>query len=288
VWVHHVLPVGYVAYLLKWRQKITSYTIFLHGTDVVRAQVSNRKKKWFVKICRGAKQVVVNSEFLKTQVVAMLGSEGNVVVLNPSPADFFAAPVSESEKNKVRTELALDGGKKIILTVARLIPGKGVATLVGLMPRIVAKVPNAVLVLVGTGPELPTILGEIQMNYLQNSVRLLGGVSPEFLPRLYQTADAFVLLTQTINGHEEAWGTVFLEAGVSGLPVVAGRSGGVSEAVHEGVTGDLVEVNNPEQVVQSIVCMLTNPEKAREMGAASRARVLAEFTWEKQLTKLSQ
>jgi phosphatidylinositol alpha-1,6-mannosyltransferase len=172
--------------------------------------------------------------------------------------------------------------------VARLIPGKGVATLVGLMPRIVAKVPNAVLVLVGTGPELPTILGEIQMNYLQNSVRLLGGVSPEFLPRLYQTADAFVLLTQTINGHEEAWGTVFLEAGVSGLPVVAGRSGGVSEAVHEGVTGDLVEVNNPEQVVQSIVCMLTNPEKAREMGAASRARVLAEFTWEKQLTKLSQ
>jgi phosphatidylinositol alpha-1,6-mannosyltransferase len=172
--------------------------------------------------------------------------------------------------------------------VARLIPGKGVATLVGLMPRIVAKVPNAVLVLVGTGPELPTILSEIQMNYLQNSVRLLGGVSPEFLPRLYQTADVFVLLTQTINGHEEAWGTVFLEAGVSGLPVVAGRSGGVPEAVQEGVTGKLVEVSNPDQVVEAIVGLLTDPVKARAMGVASRARVLEHFTWEKQLTKLVQ
>jgi phosphatidylinositol alpha-1,6-mannosyltransferase len=288
IWLHHVLPVGYVAHLLKWRRIITNYTVFLHGTDVVLAQASNRKKKWFVKICRGAKQVVVNSEFLKTQVVAMLGSESNVVVLNPAPADFFMTPVSEAEKSSTRAQLALDGGKQVLLTVARFIPSKGVATLVGLLPRVLAQVPNAVLLLVGAGPEKDTILATIQANNLQNSVRMLGEVPAELLPRLYQTADIFVLLTQTINGYGEAWGTVFLEAGVSGLPVVAGRSGGVSEAVHEGVTGDLVEVNNPEQVVQSIVCMLTNPEKAREMGAASRARVLAEFTWEKQLTKLSQ
>ncbi len=288
VWVHHVLPVGYVAYLLKWQKKITNYTVFLHGTDVVRAQASNRKKKWFIRICRGAKQVVVNSEFLKTQVVAMLGSESNVVVINPSPADFFAEPVSEAEKTSVRAQLALDGGKKVILTVARLIPGKGVATLVGVLPRIVAKVPNAILVLVGTGPERDTILGIIQANNLQNSVRMLGEVPPELLPRLYQTADIFVLLTQTIKGQEEAWGTVFLEASVSGLPVVAGRSGGVSEAVQEGITGELVEASNPDQVVEAIVGLLTDPAKARAMGTASRARVLEQFTWEKQLTKLVQ
>jgi phosphatidylinositol alpha-1,6-mannosyltransferase len=102
----------------------------------------------------------------------------------------------------------------------------------------------------------------------------------------YQLANVFVLLTHPDESAEEGWGTVFLEAAASGLPVVAGRAGGVEEAVEHLVNGLVVDVYQVPSVVASIVELLKNPDYAGKMGSAGKARVKAEFVWSKQLAKI--
>ncbi|MCK4322990.1 MAG: glycosyltransferase family 4 protein, partial [Armatimonadetes bacterium] len=76
-------------------------------------------------------------------------------------------------------------------------------------------------------------------------------------------------------------GLVYLEANLCGLPVVAGDTGGVSDAVVDGETGLLVNPEDPAAIASAIVRLLDNPDLAAQLGAAGRARVLAEFTWER-------
>jgi phosphatidylinositol alpha-1,6-mannosyltransferase len=86
----------------------------------------------------------------------------------------------------------------------------------------------------------------------------------------------------------EALGVVFLEAAATGLPVVAGRSGGAPETVSEGVTGTVVDGRRPGPVGEAMAGLLADPARARAMGAAGRRRVEAEFSWEAVVARLQQ
>lgn len=282
--IHQVLPVGYVGYILKKIKKIP-YTIFLHGTDISMATRGSFKRKNFQKICAAAERVVVNSEFLKKKLLERAEVTTPITVVYPCPADNFLLSVTPDKIKKIKQQLALEG-KKIIISVARMVEGKGYPHVIRLLPEVLKEVPNLVWLIVGLGPKQQEIFNAVQKHYLQNVVRFLGQISFEELPAYYQASDAFVLLTHPDEGAEEGWGTVFIEAAAGGLPVVAGRSGGVEEAVQEGVTGLVVDVHQDKAVVKAIVDVLKDPEYARKLGQAGLARVKQEFTWEKQLAKL--
>ena len=126
----------------------------------------------------------------------------------------------------------------------------------------------------------------VQKYSLQNIVRYLGEVPYQNLPLYYQSADLFVLLTHKDEQSEEGWGTVFLEAGASGLPVVAGRVGGVEEVVANLQTGLLVDIYQDAGVISAVVELLHNEEYAKKMGAAGRERAQKEFNWDNQIRKL--
>ncbi len=282
--IHHVLPVGYIGYWFLKRKKI-SYTLFLHGTDFNMATKNKFKANRFHTICSQASRTVVNSEFLKTKLLARFDDLKNVIVVNPGPGSIFFNGVDEAALAKRRAELALTG-KKVILTVARLAEGKGYPHLIRVMPEILKSIPNLVWIIIGNGPKKKNIMDLIQNHSLQNVVRFLGTVAYADLPFYYHLANAFVLLTHPDEVSEEGWGTVFLEAAASDLPVVAGRVGGVEEAVLNLETGLVVDVHQDKAVVNAIVEILKNPEFAKQMGQVGKARVLSEFTWEKQITKL--
>jgi phosphatidylinositol alpha-1,6-mannosyltransferase len=112
-------------------------------------------------------------------------------------------------------------------------------------------------------------------------------VGTEELPRYYAAADLFVHPNRVDGADFEGFGIVFLEAAACGLPVIAGRSGGVPEAVAEGVTGMLVSGTDIGELQQAMTVLIESPEKRREMGAAARSRVLAEFTWQRAADELS-
>jgi phosphatidylinositol alpha-1,6-mannosyltransferase len=86
----------------------------------------------------------------------------------------------------------------------------------------------------------------------------------------------------------EALGVVYLEASASGLPAVAGRSGGAPETVVEGETGAVVDGRRPGPVGRAVAALLADPQHARAMGAAGRRWVEAEFAWEAVVAKLEK
>ncbi|MBI2444412.1 MAG: glycosyltransferase family 4 protein [Candidatus Magasanikbacteria bacterium] len=283
LFVHQALPLGYAAWFIRWWYKLP-YTVFLHGTDVGHA--SRPGKRWqFRRVIGAAARIVVNSEFLQAKLASQFDSLPRVVVLHPAPGSHFFSPAPVEERYLIRSRLGL-AGKKVILTVGRLAEGKGYPQLLRLLPEIVRQVPSAVLLIIGSGPKEETLKGIIQQYEAQNLVRFLGAVPYALLPVYYQIADLFILLTHPDVDTEEGWGTVFLEAAAAGLPVVAGRAGGVEEAVVDGVTGKIVEVNQPSRIISAAVELLQNPELARQLGEAGRARAAQEFRWEETVKKL--
>lgn len=284
IYVHHALPAGYIGYLLKKLKKIP-YAIFFHGTDLVFGL--KHKKNKLRKVCREADKIVVNSNYLKNQFTNNFEDLAEkVVVIHPCPDSIFFEKIPEAELKKIKSKLALEG-KKVIITVARMSEGKGYPHLIRLLPKILEKVPNLVWLIIGDGPKKKEIIESIQKNYLQNVTRFIGQVPYTDLPKYYQASDALVLLThQDESAMQEAWGTAFMEAAACGIPSIAGRAGGVEEAVQHLETGVIVDVYKDPGIIAAISDLMRETEYAKKMGQAGRERVMREFTWEKQLKKL--
>ena len=156
------------------------------------------------------------------------------------------------------------------------------------MDKVLARNPNVVWLIVGTGPKEAEILAQIQKKSLQNIVRFIGEVPRSRLPAYYYLADLFVLLTHPDEGREEGLGLVFLEAGAAGLPVIAGKSGGVEEGVAQAETGLVFDVYRESRHIEdAIVELLENRAYARQLGAQARERLNSEFSWPHQLDKLA-
>ena len=149
------------------------------------------------------------------------------------------------------------------------------------------KCPASRYLIAGDGP-LRAYLGKIAASVgMTDAVQFLGDVPDESLPDLYRSADLLLLLGRDslVEGGAEGFGIVCLEAAACGLPVVAGRSGGLPDAVADGVTGILVDPHDPGAAAEAIVSLLADPARAHRLGAAGRARVLERFTWEKMATE---
>lgn len=286
VLVNHVLPLGYAALCAKKIRK-TPYIIISHGTDVTVALERPWKRRMLARVLRGAEQVVFNSDSLQRRFLEHMPEfASKCVVMYPCPDKQFLSPVPVEKINELRRSLALEG-KKVILSVSRMEDGKGFPHLVRAMPDILKREPHTVWIIIGDGSKKQEVLQEIQKNSLQNVVRYLGEMSHEELPVYYQLADVFVLLTHPDHGREEGLGLVFLEASASGLPVVAGRSGGVEEAIISGTTGIVLDVRHDfAQIVDAVCEMLHDPEYRMKVGAIAKERIITTFNWETQLQVL--
>ena len=123
-------------------------------------------------------------------------------------------------------------------------------------------------VLVGDGPARREV--EALMAPLGDRVQFSGAVAHRDLPALYAASDLY--LWPAIN---EAYGMAFLEAQATGLPVVAGRTGGVPAVVADGVTGLLTPIGDPVAFASAVARLLDAPESRARLGAAAAARVAA-------------
>lgn len=188
---------------------------------------------------------------------------------------------SPQDSSELRQELGLDE-KKVIVSVGRLVHRKGQDHLIESMPEILAKVPNAHLLIIGRGPYLEHLAKLVAVNNLENHVSFIGRVQYAELPRFICAGDVFAMPSRSrFAGLEvEGLGIVYLEASACGLPVVAGNSGGAPDAVVEGVTGLVVDGTNNTQIADAIITLLTNPHKCKEMGNAGQTWIKENWRWE--------
>lgn len=283
IMVHHALPVGYVAWCLKKWVKIP-YLVFSHGTDVLAASQSSWKRSRMIQVCQDAEQVIFNSESLKRRYLEVFPQfEDRTTVMYPCPDPSFFTPPDQQVLEDLRNTYALHG-KKVMLTIARFVDGKGFPHLLRMIPELLKHEPHLVWMLIGDGPKKEYILSEVQKRNLQNIVRYIGDVPHTEIRKFYYLADVFVLLTHPDEGREEGLGLVFLEAAAAGVPTVAGKSGGVEEAVLHAKTGLVVDVYAGDpSIVQTISELLSNPSYASTLGTHAQQRMRSEFIWSHQV-----
>jgi phosphatidylinositol alpha-1,6-mannosyltransferase len=188
---------------------------------------------------------------------------------------------------QVRTAYDL-GARPVIVCVSRLVRRKGQDVLIRALPRVLEQLPDAILLLVGDGPYRRDLEALATSTRVGAAVRFTGSVPWAELPAHFAAGDVFAMPCRTRRRglDVEGLGIVYLEASATGLPVLAGRSGGAPDAVLPGRTGEVVDGSDTGAVAAALVGLLSDRDAAREMGAAGRAWVEAHWTWDAAATAL--
>jgi phosphatidylinositol alpha-1,6-mannosyltransferase len=218
-------------------------------------------------------------EYTRRRLAGALGAHATMAQLTPGvDIEVFRPDVDGST---VRSRYGL-GDRPVVVCVSRLVPRKGQDMLIRAMPRICAEVPGAALLVVGKGPyedELRKLATRIGM---ADRVVFTGGVQYPELVQHFAAGDVFAMpcRTRRFGMDVEGLGIVYLEASASGLPVIAGDSGGAPDAVQDGKTGLVVDGTDVASVAESVAGLLTDRTRARAMGEAGRQWVEQDWQWD--------
>ena len=226
-------PLGLLAPRLRaaGAQHLTAIT---HGHEVWWASVPGTRRL-LRRIGNSVDVVTFVSDYCRERIAPALSPEAAARMRRLSPTVDRTRFFPDCGGAEVRRRLGIDDDALVVVSVARLVRRKGQDTLIRIWPEVSAQFPGAVLLLVGDGPQRRRLDRMVRRRGLEASVQFTGPVPWEEVPAHLDAADVFALpCRDRLLGLEvEAFGIVFLEAAACGLPVVAGRSGGVRDAVIE-------------------------------------------------------
>jgi len=181
----------------------------------------------------------------------------------------------------IRRQLGL-ADRPVVVCVSRLVPRKGQDTLIRALPEVRRRVPDAALLIVSGGPDRERLQRLAAGTGVADDVVFTGSVPWGALPHYYAAGDVFAMPCRTRRGGLEAegLGIVYLEASATGLPVVAGDSGGAPDAVRDGETGFVVPGRDVSALADRLVTLLSDRTLAARMGKAGRAWVESDWQWD--------
>jgi phosphatidylinositol alpha-1,6-mannosyltransferase len=279
VWFGAAAPLGLMAPALRkaGARRLVATT---HGHEAGWAQLP-AARQLLRRIGEGTDAITYLGEYTRSRIARALTSEAAARMVQLPPGVDEKAFHPGSGGDAVRERLGLTD-RPVVVCVSRLVPRKGQDTLILAMPAILAKVPDAVLLIVGGGPydrELRTLA---LRTGVAGSVRFTGAVPWKELPAHFGAGDVFAMPCRTRRGglDVEGLGIVYLEASATGLPVVAGDSGGAPDAVLDGETGWVVRGGSAQESAERIVALLEDPELRRRMGERGREWVDEKWRWD--------
>ena len=282
----NIRPCGYASWWAMRRLGVP-YLVYVNGGDLLRERqkaVRGLKRLTARRILGDAAGIIANSTWtgeLAREVMREVG-----VGALPPVADFPLGtdPVQFAPGNAtaaVRASLGV-GDDPYLLTVARLVPHKGQDVVLRALAALVPEFPALRYVIVGEGPdearlrELSSSLG------VSSRVVFAGAMRDDVLPSVYAGAILYVGLSRFLPPiNVEGFGISFVEAAASGVPSVAGDSGGVRSAVLDGEAGLVVAPEDVAQVAGAIRRLLQDDGWRRRMGAAAREAALLRFNWDR-------
>ncbi|MGW0962414.1 glycosyltransferase family 4 protein [Streptomyces gelaticus] len=284
VWFGAAAPLALMAPALR-RSGVRRIVATTHGHEIWWARTPG-VRGLMRRIGAGVDVVTYLGQYTRARIEPALGPRARMSRLVPGVDPEVYRPRIGAGPDP-RTELGLHG-ERVILCVARLVPRKGQDTLIRALPLIRDEVPDAVLVVVGKGPD-EARLRKLAARHAEGAVRFAGGVSHADTPPYYAAADVFAMPCRTRRAGLEAegLGIVFLEAAASGLPVVVGDSGGAPDTVLDGRTGRVVDGTDPAAVAEALTGILLDPDRAA-MGAAGREWVRESWSWDASARHLTE
>jgi phosphatidylinositol alpha-1,6-mannosyltransferase len=280
------LPAGAIGLILKKLLGIP-YVYYVHGEGNTWFQQFRFQPKFRKIVLRNAERIVAACTYAEEGVKRDLNG-GYEKVFKITPGVDYKKFNPKWKDTELLRELGLEG-KKVILTVGRLVERKGQDSVISAMPKILADVPDAVYLVGGRGPyeeRLRSLAAELN---LENHVTFLGFVPQGKLFNLYSICDVFVMINrETIQDGPEGFGMVFTEASAAGKPVVAGKSGGTEDSVLDGITGYRVDPMNVDEIGSHIIKILKDEQLRKTLGRNGREWVERTFDWREKSRELEK
>jgi phosphatidylinositol alpha-1,6-mannosyltransferase len=294
IWCGNIKPAAYPA---KWTMERTGvpFGILLHGGDLLILQhqihQSAIKRKTAAALLSSAAVLVANSEWTRDCCLTVLSEleidvpPGRVLVvpLGADP-DFFRPGLDTAD---VRARYGLERGRWL-LSVARLTRHKGIDTALRALGRLRTRYPDLCYAVVGTGEEQEALEAEARELGVADRVRFLTDVPDRDLPALYNCAEIYLGVSRLMEQRVEGFGISLAEASACGLPVIAGRSGGIPAAVRDGETGLLVDAEQVDGVVEAVSRLLDDAPLRGRLGAAGRRAVETHYNWNRVTADLAR
>ncbi|MER0445166.1 glycosyltransferase family 4 protein [Streptomyces sp. Edi4] len=285
VWFGAAAPLGLMGPALRaaGAERLVATT---HGHEAGWAQLP-AARQLLRRIGEGTDTITYLGEYTRSRIAGALTPQAaaRMVHLPPGVDEKTFHPGSGGDAVRARLGLA---ERPVVVCVSRLVPRKGQDTLIRAMPAILAAVPDAVLLIVGGGPYESQLRALAADTGVSASVRFTGAVPWAELPAHYGAGDVFAMPCRTRRGglDVEGLGIVYLEASATGLPVIAGDSGGAPDAVLDGETGWVVPGATPEPVAERVVTLLQDAALRRRMGERGREWVEQRWRWDLLAEKL--
>jgi glycosyltransferase involved in cell wall biosynthesis len=279
---NHFFPFGFVSAFNKnkYQHKVA---IFFHGAEILRSQTSKFSKSLFKYTVKKADLLIANSKMTSALLTALKVEQDKIIVINP-PVDthrFNVRPGEDELLNELKAKMGLKDSR-IILTVSRLDDiGKGIDTLIKIMPKLLADWNDLKYIIIGDGI-LKEYYGKlIRENNLEKHVFLVGKVSGSDLPNYYKICDLFILLSRRIreSGYYEGFGIACKEAMACGKPVIVSDEAGIKDYIDDGVNGIVVSPRDDEQIFRSIDFLLKNPAISHSMGESAHGFASKPTDW---------
>jgi phosphatidylinositol alpha-1,6-mannosyltransferase len=278
------LPVGLLGPRLA-----RPYGLVLHGAEVTVPGRLPGSRQLLGHVLRGASVVVAAGGYPAAEGERAAGRELPLTVVPPGIDPDRFHPLGAEEKAKSRARLGLPESGRLVVSLSRLVPRKGMDVLIRAAARLAPSRPDVTVAIGGGGRDrerLDRLVAETGA-----PVRLLGRVPDADMPDLYGCADVFAMLCRNrwAGLEQEGFGIVFLEAAACGVPAVAGDSGGAAEAVVDGETGYVVSrPTDVDAVGAALAALLDDPARRRAMGDAARRRAASDLSYDVLAARLAE
>ncbi|MDP3836760.1 MAG: glycosyltransferase family 4 protein [bacterium] len=280
VLIGQILPLGTAALIASLFVRLP-YAVVLHGMDLSFA-LRGKRKRFISKFILGrAKHIICANSYVQK----ILNDEfptvsDKIIVLNPGVVVGAATQTVNSDLI-ARYNLT---GKRVLLSIGRLVERKGFDRVIDALSSI--KEDNWVYLIAGEGPEKEKLMSQVAASNISANIKFIGQLNESEKWSCLDICDIFIMTSRDIDGDFEGFGIVYLEANIAGKPVIAGRSGGVADAVIHNETGLLINPENTDEIAQAIEKLLQNPQEASRLGENGRRRALQDFSWSGQAAKL--
>ncbi|HUH72651.1 MAG TPA: GDP-mannose-dependent alpha-(1-6)-phosphatidylinositol monomannoside mannosyltransferase [Mycobacterium sp.] len=227
------------------------------------------------------------SRYTRSRFASAFGPAASLEYL-PSGVDTDRFRPDPDARAELRDRYRL-GERPTVVCLSRLVPRKGQDILIKALPSIRQHVDGAALVIVGGGKYLEALCRLAQDCGVADHVTFTGGVPAADLPAHHALADVFAMPCRTRGAgmDVEGLGIVFLEASATGVPVIAGDSGGAPEAVQHNKTGLVIDGRSVDKVADAVTELLTDRDRAAAMGAAGREWTESQWRWDKLAARLA-
>ena len=265
------------------------YAVVLHGAEIVVPGRLPVVSRLLARVLNNAELIIASGSYPAAEASRVCRSSKRIEVITPGVDIQRFKVLSSEQRIEARKQFGVAEDAELIVGISRLVPRKGFDVLIRAVARLAIEFPKLRLIVGGDGRDRARL--ERIARELMSPTTFLGRVSDDDLPKLYGCADINAMLCRSrwMGLEQEGFGIVFAEAAACGVPQIAGRSGGASDAVDHDITGLIVEdPTRVDDVVSSLRRLLVDKSQLLKMGQASRLRAENLFDYDKLALKLGQ